>query len=169
MARKPLTPAEQKQFIATVAPWAQAAAKLHGPPASVAIAQAILESDWGRSHLSREAHNFFGIKTARANDLFIELPTKEVIDGKTVEVRAKFRRFRSPKECFEWRAKWLATSKRYAKAMEHADDGLVYAQRIAECGYATDPGYAKKLCELMTKHHLMDFDAKGAKKNGGPR
>jgi flagellar protein FlgJ len=168
MARKPLTPAEQKKFIATVAPWAQVAAERHGVPASVTIAQAILESNWGQSKLSREAYNYFGIKTARTSEPFIELPTQEWVitdatqppKGRNVRVLARFRRFRSAEECFDWRGKWLSTSKRYQRAMAEADDPIVFATRLWECGYATDPEYPKKLVALMTQHRLMEFDVK---------
>jgi flagellum-specific peptidoglycan hydrolase FlgJ len=56
---------EQDGFIESVAPMAQASAEKFGIPASVTIAQAILESAWGKSQLARQCLNFFGIKLAK--------------------------------------------------------------------------------------------------------
>jgi len=164
-----MTRAQQLEFIRRIAPWAQAAAEKHGVPASVTIAQAILESGWGKSSLAAKHNNFFGIKAARSGNAAVELPTWEVLNGKRVQVTARFRVFASPAECFDWRGRWLSTSKTYARAMADADDPIVFATRLWQCGYATDPNYPKKLVDLIQVYDLGQWDLPAARKrNGGP-
>ncbi|HEY2241524.1 MAG TPA: glucosaminidase domain-containing protein, partial [Streptosporangiaceae bacterium] len=82
--------AAQRAFIDAIAPGALAAQRTYGVPAAVTIAQAIDESDWGRSSLASEDHNLFGIKgTGPAGT--VALPTHEVYDGETVSITAQFR------------------------------------------------------------------------------
>ncbi len=54
----------------------------------------------------------------------------------------------------------LSQAKRYAKAMADADDPFVFAARLHECGYSTDPEYAKKLAGLITEFGLTQYDRK---------
>ena len=151
-------PEEKLSWLGTVAPWAQASQQDTGVPACVTLAQAILESNWGQSKLSREAFNYFGIKPFRASDPYIEMTTTEYDRGRPLKVLARFRRFASPKECFEFRGRWLSRSQRYAPCMEVKDDPLEFCARLAQCGYATDPEYAKKLVAVILAFDLQKFD-----------
>jgi flagellum-specific peptidoglycan hydrolase FlgJ len=149
-------------FIGMVAPPAQAAAKATGVPASITLAQAALESDWGRSGLTLKAKNFFGMKGSGPAGS-VTMPTKEVIGGKTITVNAAFRAYHSFQESCDDHAKHLATAKRpngtliYAEAMKHTADARKFAGALVGI-YATDPKYADKLCKLMDEHHLEQFD-----------
>ena len=160
-----VTPAEQLAFIQRVAPWAQYSHAKYGVPASVTIAQAILESsdrqgNWGKSTLAAKYNNFFGIKDSRLfGDGYCELKTTEYVKLRPVEITARFESFKDPQRSFEAHAQLLAQSPRYEAAMADADDPFVFAARIRECGYSTDPDYAHKLASLITKFHLRDFDA----------
>src|SRR6266566_2541870 len=147
----------QLAFIAQIAPLAQQSHKRFGVPASVVIAQAILESGWGQSVLSRYAQNFFGIKSPQDAGQYVEFQTKEFENGQPVQEIAKFRRFDTQQSCFDVHA-LLLTRKRYEPAMADADDPLVFASRLQDCGYSTDPEYAKKLVALITGFKLRKYD-----------
>lgn len=156
-----MTRAEQLDFIKRIAPGAQQGAAQFGVPASVTIAQAILESGWGKSQLSAKAMNFFGIKARRADD-YAEFKTVEFQKGKAQKQKARFRKFGTIAESFAAHAQLLAETKRYSPAMADADDPFVFAARLAECGYSTDPSYANKLASLITEFRLRDYDVKPA-------
>jgi len=155
-----MTLEEKKAFLEQVAPWAQAGATKYAVPASVTLAQVILESNWGQSQLSREAFNYFGIKTARSSDPYLELPTTEVIEGREVKLLQRFRRFASAEACFDFRGRWLSTSKRYAPAMFAGRLGQVnvFCDQLQACGYATDPDYAAKLKRVIVSQALLKYD-----------
>src|SRR5262249_7335055 len=86
-------------FIDSIAADAVRTEKQMGIPASVTIAQAILESGWGRSGLTQSANNYFGIKgTGPAG--YVVLPTKEYLNGQWVTINAKFRKYHNAQESF---------------------------------------------------------------------
>lgn len=164
MARK-----EQLDFISRIAAPAQQSQKKHGIPASVTIAQCILESGWGKKALG---NNFFGIKKGKANVPYIEFTTHEFkqTQKQSVEEKDKFRSFGSLEESVRAHGDLIAFGKddkgglRYAAAMAAVDDPLVYALRLKECGYSSDPNYVKKIADLMKQWDLAKYDqqSKGA-------
>lgn len=86
------------EFIATLALCAIADMQSTGVPASLTIAQATLESNWGTSGLALQVNNLFGIK-GKGTAGSVEMPTTEVVNGKAVMVAASFRKYirgRSP-------------------------------------------------------------------------
>ena len=87
-------------FIQDIAPFAQRIQKDHGILASIVMAQAIHESNWGRSILAEKGKNLFGIKGAYQGQS-ITLKTWEVIDGRSVYTDAAFRKYPSWYESFE--------------------------------------------------------------------
>jgi flagellum-specific peptidoglycan hydrolase FlgJ len=153
---------EQDGFIESVAPMAQASAEKFGISASVTIAQAILESAWGKSQLARQCLNFFGIKLAKheAGD-YQEFKTTEYVNGKPISELDKFRKFRTIQECFDRHAQILMSLSRYAPARAAANDPDMFAIELQRCGYSTDPGYPTKLAKLIARYSLGRFDAKG--------
>jgi len=152
-------------FIDKVAPWARASHEKYGIPASVVIAQAILESsdqqgNWGQSILAAKYNNFFGIKDSRLSaDGYCELLTHEYVGSTLKAVKARFESFKSPDRSFDCHARLLATLPRYQRAMAEADDPLVFVVQLYECGYSTNPSYPKILAELITQFHLQNYDA----------
>jgi flagellum-specific peptidoglycan hydrolase FlgJ len=149
---------DQKDFIESIAKGAQKAHKEYGVFASVTIAQAILESSWGKSGLSKKANNFFGIKaTPDWDGKIIKLPTKEVVHGKTIVVMAPFRSYPDKEGSVLDHAQFLRENHRYEPAFL-ANNGPDFAKAIARNGYATDPKYAEKLIQLIKQHQLEDYD-----------
>jgi flagellar protein FlgJ len=167
MATRPKLGNREKQlFIESIGPLARSSQQRTGVPASVTITQACLESDWGRSGLSRPPYyNFFGIK-ARVGEKYAEFNTTEFKGGIAEIQKARFRDFLSIGECFDAHAGLLSKAKRYAPAMAVADDPLAFAAKLQQCGYATDPMYAEKLARIMCEFNLTRFDVKKQKAVG---
>jgi len=128
-----------------------------GVPASVTLAQAALESGWGKSGLSTRANNFFGIK-GEGPAGHVLMPTKEFLNGKWVTVNAKFRKYESPAGSFADHGKFLRENRRYANAFKHMDNAAQFAREIHKAGYATDPAYSDKLIAMINKYDLTRFD-----------
>jgi flagellum-specific peptidoglycan hydrolase FlgJ len=128
-----------------------------GVPASVTMAQAILESGWGKSGLSTKANNFFGIK-GKGPAGSVTMRTREVFNGKSTYINAPFRAYNSPAESFKDHGRFFIDNKRYATAMKNTGNAHRFAQEIAKAGYATDPSYAKQVSGLINKYGLERFD-----------
>lgn len=152
--------AQQNEFLKLAVPAAQAAQRKWGVPASVTIAQAILESGWGQSALARQANNFFGIKaTAHADSgSYTEFPTTEFVDGRRVSEIAKFARYPSPTGSFDAHAVLLALTERYQPAMAVRNDAGAFASELQICGYSTNPAYGSELRSLIQLYDLSQYD-----------
>ncbi|WP_068922251.1 glucosaminidase domain-containing protein [Planobispora rosea] len=133
-------------------------------PASVILAQAILESSWGRSELAVTDRNYFGIKCSSSGDHGSYAtgcrrhPTTECGPRGCRRTTALFRTYRSPADSFKDHGRFLSSSDRYRAAFEHTADPDRFARRIAKAGYATDPGYPVKLIRLMRTYDLYRYD-----------
>lgn len=149
------------KFIAAVAPAAQDSQRETHVPASVTIAQAILESEWGRSGLSKQAQNYFGIKAQSGPGPagVINLPTWEVINGRNVTIDDAFKAYNNLYESVMDHGRFLADNPRYSAAFQTTDP-TQFAEKMHEAGYATDPGYAGKVASLISTYHLAQYDVK---------
>ncbi len=150
-------------FIEAIAGMAQRSQATHRVPASVTIAQAILESGWGHSTLATYAQNYFGIKckaTASPYQLgCMEKASLEYYDpANPVSVVSPFRTYASVENSFIDHGHFLATNSRYAPAFSTttADD---FIRVVAAAGYATDPAYATTVISIMQRYNLYRFDA----------
>ena len=152
----------EETFILELAPGAQQSQRTTGAPASVTIAQGILESDWGSSYLAREANNLFGVKaqTKAGPAGVIVIDAWEVENGQNV-VRSgePFRKYESKSQSVADHGLFFIENGRYHHALLAKDDPREFARRINEAGYATDPAYAAKLISLMDRYDLYRFDA----------
>jgi LysM repeat protein len=154
----------QRDFIMSIAPGARASQRKSGVPASVTLAQAILESDWGRSKLTREANNLFGIKAMRGPGSagIYEIDTWEVYGGQNVTVLAAFKAYTTLADSIADHGRWFHDNSRYHAALRVKDDPRAFAYAINAAGYATDPAYAPKLIGLMDKYDLYAYDVTAA-------
>ena len=152
--------ASEGEFIEAIGSAAQNAQHTTGVPASVTIAQAILESDWGRSRLSREAHNLFGIKALAGPGTAgtVTLATWEHLGRLDLVVQSAFRAYHTLEESVWDHAAFFLQNGRYAGALAVATDPQAFARAINAAGYATDPSYAAKLIGLMDRYDLYRFD-----------
>lgn len=149
------------QYIAKVAPLAVAARQEYPALfASLAIAQAILESGNGRSELARVYHNHFGIKANRAwRGKVVSLKTKEVYDSKEVTIIDGFRAYDTAEDSFRDRNRFLAVNRRYTtNGVFSAATPQEQAKALQRAGYATDPNYANKLIDLIAGEGLERYD-----------
>ena len=124
-------------------------------PASVTIAQWVVESAWGAA-MPPGSNNPFGIKATASQDA-VESMTREVVDGKTVEVSAQFRRFATVSEAFDQHGKLLATASPYAKAMQLTQDPEAFSDALTGV-YATDPQYGFTLKWVIANYGLRQYD-----------
>lgn len=153
--------ASDRDFISAVGDAARGLRGTTRVPASVTVAQAILESDWGRSRLTRQGNNLFGIKAlngAAGPAGVVTLSTWEHVDGADVVVQAPFRAYYSLQQSIDDHARFLS-GRRYAGAIAVADDPRAFAHELQSAGYATDPSYATKLISLMDRYNLYRFDS----------
>jgi flagellum-specific peptidoglycan hydrolase FlgJ len=150
-----LTP-DKSEFLKQLAPAVLALARRAGLPASVILAQAILESDWGRSELARRNHNLFGIKAHGPADAVV-YTTTEFTGERSRRVKARFAAYDSYGGCLADYARVLARP-RYARARAVAANPFAFAVELQRCGYATDPRYARKLALLIRRYRLEEFD-----------
>jgi len=129
----------------------------YGIPASIKLAQALLESANGNSSLARNANNHFGIKCTSS------------WQGKTVlksddNPNDCFRVYANPEESFRDHSEFLLR-KRYAALFElNKDDYIGWARGLKQAGYATNPRYAELLISLIERYNLHQYDVAETKK-----
>lgn len=126
-----------------------------GVPAALILAQAALESNYGKS---APGNNFFGVKGTGPNGGQY-LWTTEVYGGKPQRVQAVFRKYISPADSFRDHARLISTSPYYANVMKVAKSGDInaIAKAIGDSPYATDPQYGQKILSMMKKNKLEDL------------
>ena len=135
-------------------------------PASITLAQGLLESGAGQSTLARKSNNHFGIKCG--SDWY----------GKTVshddDARGEcFRAYKHPKDSYEDHSKFLAGRPRYASLFKlNMTDYKGWARGLKKAGYATNPRYADQLIGIIELYELYKYDDKNylkwIKKNPNP-
>lgn len=148
----------QKAFIEKVG----ALARSHGADIlpSLTIAQAILESGWGTSALTKKANALFGIKaTGNWKGRVYSCRTKECYDGVNFTAEtAVFRAYESWAESIADHSAFLCGLKRYAAVVGEKDYRQA-CRAVHAAGYATDPQYADKLIRLIESYGLTKYDA----------
>lgn len=149
-------PDSQEAFIQELWPHAEKSAKELGVSADVLIAQAALETGWGRKMIhgpqGDNAFNLFGIKAdKRWQGEHINVPTIEYRDGIAQREQASFRSYASLSESMDDYAAFLQQNPRYQRALEKTDDAQDFLQELQQAGYATDPAYAEKISNIMNR------------------
>lgn len=131
-----------------------------GIPASITLAQGMLESNWGRSDLSTKANNHFGIKCGNnwiGNTMYWQ--DDEYKDQQLVE--SCFRSYEYPEESFYDHSYFITSKSRYQFLFDYEiTDYKSWSRGLLEAGYATDPGYADKLIKIIEKFGLYEYDLK---------
>ena len=151
----------KEKFIKVVAPIAQRSDKPYGLFPSVTIAQACLESNFGQSELSRKYNNLFGVKGMDPNTSR-ELTTSEFVNDHWETVTGRFRVYDTYEESIEAHTRLFVNGTTWnRKQYQHvlaAKDYATQAQALETDGYATDPGYAKKLIDIIKEFNLTQYD-----------
>ncbi len=140
------------KYIARYKKIAKEEMKTYGIPASITLAQGILESSSGTSWLARTANNHFGIKCAGDWDGPHVLKTDD-------HVNECFRKYKNPEQSFRDHSEFLAKKRRYAFLFRlPRTDYEAWAKGLKSAGYATDPSYPQKLIYLIEKYKLYQYD-----------
>lgn len=150
-------------YIATYGDIAKNNMRTHKIPASITLAQGILESGSGRARLAVEANNHFGIKCHgwTGGKIYHD-------DDASQEC---FRKYTHPSQSFEDHSEFLTSRGRYSKLFDlDIDDYKGWARGLRAAGYATDRKYPDKLISLIERFQLYTFDqevlgTKGSKPN----
>lgn len=174
----PALPKQPLDFVRDVLPHAERAGNALGVDPVLLVAQAALETGWGRAlpttasgkALSPVAgkelpvpgpvssHHYFGIKAdARWQGKTISSPTLEYVDGVPQRQRAQFRAYESVAESFDDYTRFIQSSPRYAGALKQPDNPVAYAEGLQQGGYATDPAYANKLLRVFNSEQLREL------------
>ncbi|EHQ42118.1 glucosaminidase domain-containing protein [Myroides odoratus] len=124
----------------------------YGIPASITLAQGVLESGSGQGTLSRNANNHFGIKCHKEWDG----PSVRHTDDAPDEC---FRKYDAPEESYRDHSQFLVSRSRYNDLfLLEKDDYEGWAHGLKKAGYATDPKYANKLISLIERYTLDQYD-----------
>ena len=155
------------QFINRLQPYAEQAARELGVSERALLAQAALETGWGR-HVMRgpdghSSNNYFGIKaTAGWTGEVVTVPTTEYIDGRAVSVNGAFRAYDSPAGAFRDYVDFIADNPRYRAVLANGTNDARFAEQLAAAGYATDPRYAEKIIAIIDTVEWGDNVSPGA-------
>ena len=125
-------------------------------PASVSIAQWILESGFGK-HMPPGSNNPFGIKAAKGQPFVMAWTNEQLKDGSTIRIQARFRKFDSLDDAFDAHGRLLANGRAYASARQYVDNPDAYANALTG-HYATDHLYGSKLITQMRRYDLYKYD-----------
>jgi flagellar protein FlgJ len=150
-----LASGEPADFVAALLPHAARAARRLGTAPGVLIAQAALETGWGRSlprnQYGESSLNLFGIKADRDwPGARAVVTTLEFVDGVPERRREPFRMYESVADAFDDYVALLESRPRYAEALG-ARTPAAYAQALQRGGYATDPDYARKILDILAR------------------
>lgn len=141
-------------FLQKMAPAAQRASRESGLPARLILAQAALETGWGRHELANAngnpSYNAFNIKATGWEGEAVGANTHEFADGQAYYTRSEFRVYDSYEHAFADYVRLLTQSPRY-KPVINAPTPEAAARQLQACGYATDPHYADKLIAIMAQ------------------
>ena len=141
-----------EEYIAYYSTIAKSNMERYGIPASITMAQAILESGAGKGELVQKANNHFGIKCHTGW-------TGEVAYHDDDARGECFRKYPDPRMSFEDHSKFLTTRSRYAALFKlKKDDYKGWARGLREAGYATDKRYPEKLIGLIERYGLDQYD-----------
>ncbi len=141
-----------EEYIDGYAEIAKEEMKLYNIPASITLAQGILESGAGHGELTRRANNHFGIKCH-------EWQGDKVYHDDDLSQEC-FRKYSDPKYSYRDHSLFLSERKRYAGLFElDQDDYEAWANGLRAAGYATDRKYPAKLINLIERYQLDRFDA----------
>ncbi|WPN50328.1 flagellar assembly peptidoglycan hydrolase FlgJ [Pseudomonas sp. P9_2] len=173
IAQPPLAPAKkafssQDEFVATMLPMAKAAAARIGIDPKYLVAQAALETGWGKSVMRAEdgssSHNLFGIKAGQSwQGGQARAITSEFRDGAMVKETAQFRSYSSYQDSFHDLVTLLQSHDRYKEVVKSADNPEQFVRELQKAGYATDPDYASKISQIAkTMNSYQNYAAAGA-------
>lgn len=152
----------QQAFIQRLVPAAQASYTQYRVLPSISLAQAILESNWGESSLASQYYNLYGVK-AGEQEPNVYLETAEFVNETWITIMGRFRVYESWEQSVEAHARLLFYGVDWNPQLYHpvleARNYQEAARALQTAGYATDPGYANKLIQVIETYHLGQYDS----------
>ena len=143
---------DYERYVLTYYPLAIEQMNRYGIPASITLAQGLLESGAGKSELSRKSNNHFGIK---ADKSWNGSTVSSMDNGRL----CKFRKYKEVRESYEDHSKFLASRERYASLFRlKKNDYEGWAKGLKKAGYAEDSRYPQKLISLIERYGLYKYD-----------
>lgn len=148
------------EFVRELLPVAERVAAESGIDPRVMIAQAALETGWGKHMIEGKgdspSYNLFGIKAdQRWQGDSVDITTTEYREGLPMSERAAFRAYPDYEASFRDYVSFLESNPRYRDVLASADQPEVFAQKLQDAGYATDPQYGAKIRRIMNGDSLM--------------
>ena len=159
--RQPESFDSPQAFVTHMAPYARRTANVLGVDPAVLIAQAALETGWGKKVISNAAGNSNNLFNIKADPSWkgdkMATQTLEYHQGIAVQERAAFRSYDSFDESFNDYAQFLKQNPRYSVALENTENPKAFINEIHKAGYATDPRYSEKVMRVFDQvSDLMD-------------
>ncbi|HFX3810062.1 TPA: glycoside hydrolase family 73 protein [Enterococcus faecium] len=150
-----------QQFIERLVPHAQELQDGYGVLPSIILGQAILESNWGKSTLASEYNNLFGIK-AYGDQKKVSLETKEFVNEEWITIQGDFKVYDSWEQSMDDHTQLFVQGVDWNPALYEkvitATNYQEAAQALQDAGYATDPGYAQKIIQVIETYQLNQYD-----------
>jgi peptidoglycan hydrolase FlgJ len=144
----------QEDFVTKLWSGAKEAAHMLGADPKLLLAQAALETNWGKKIIASDSdssHNLFNIKADSAwKKSTTTTQTLEQKEGVLVKEKATFRRYASFNDSFMDYVHFLKANNRYAEALDKASDPKQFVQSLQDAGFATDPHYADKILSVFS-------------------
>ncbi|MDR9425130.1 MAG: flagellar assembly peptidoglycan hydrolase FlgJ [Marinobacter sp.] len=155
-----------QQFVSQLMPFAERVAKDSGIDPKLMVAQAALETGWGSKMIKGDGNepsfNLFGIKAdSRWSGDSGTITTTEFRDGLPMKEQADFRAYPDYEASFRDYVDFLQNNPRYRDVLSSADQPDVFADKLQEAGYATDPEYGSKIRSIMNRDSLMTLSMRG--------
>jgi len=146
------------KFINFVIKDAKKVSKKYKIPVSIVIAQSGHEIGW---NLKPKGNAFYGEKSHNSTGPSVTFTTHEVIKGKRIKIKDKFKAFSSYAAAADGYGRFLTLNKRYKGCFAFYKKPYKFADAVAAAPYATDPKYAQKLKRLLKLFYLTDYDRTG--------
>ena len=150
-----------QQFIERLVPHAQELQDGYGVLPSIILGQAILESNWGKSTLASKYNNLFGIK-AYGDQKKVSLETNEFVNEEWITIQGDFKVYDSWEQSMDDHTQLFVQGVDWNPALYEkvitATNYQEAAQALQDAGYATDPGYAQKIIQVIETYQLNQYD-----------
>lgn len=147
-----------RSYVDTFSEVAQREMKAYGIPASITLAQGLLESGFGKGALAKKTNNHFGIKCHTGWQGDYDFHDDD-------EKGECFRKYNHPMYSYRDHSLFLKNRSRYAFLFDfRKTDYKKWAKGLKKAGYATDPKYPQKLIRLIEKYQLFEYDTKATRK-----
>lgn len=149
-------------FVKALLPYAKKAASALGLDPKILLAQAALETGWGRSVISKEdgqsSHNLFNIKSsAKSADNAVKVTTTEYYAHTPVKTSAEFKTYSDVGESFADYVRLLQDNERYGEVLNQVGNPESFVHALHRAGYATDPNYADKILSIYHSEAMQSI------------